>query len=120
MRWRLPAIGRSAGLLAFAMLLGVACASPTLPLPPPELPSQTSLDADHIVLSAGCGGAEANAIILILNENPMLRADQAVSGTIASPCGQWDAVVYAHSGDQLDISQQADALSSPDTIYRVR
>ncbi len=121
MPWRLPAIGRSAGVLALATLLGLACASPTLPLPPPELPSQTSgADADHIILSADCGGAEANAILVIVNENPTLRGDQAVSGSIASPCGKWDAVVYGHLGDRLDISQQAFGLSSPDTFYLVR
>jgi hypothetical protein len=118
---RLPATGRSAGVLALAMLLGLACASPTLPLPPPELPTQTvGVDADHIVLSADCGGAEANAIILIVNENPTLRGDQAVSGSIASACGKWDAVVYAHMGDRLDIVQQAFNLTSPDTFYLVR
>ena len=118
---RLPAIRRSAGVLAVATLLGLACASPTLPLPPPELPDQTAgLDADHIILSADCGGAEANAIIVIVNENPTLHGDQAVSGSIASPCGKWDAVVYAHMGDRLDIVQQALNMTSPDTSYLVR
>jgi hypothetical protein len=121
MPWRLPAIGRLVGLPALAMLVGLACASPTLPLPPPELPSQSQgVDADHIVLSTDCGGAEANAVIVIVNENPTLRGDQAVSGSIASPCGKWDAVVFAHTGDRLDILQQADNLSSPDTMYQVR
>jgi hypothetical protein len=120
---RLLAIGRS-GVPVFAagaLGLALACASPTLPLPPPEIPSQAEgTDADHIVLSAGCGGAEPSAIIVILNENPALRGDQAVSGTLASPCGQWDAVVYAHAGDTLAITQESGNLTSEDAIYTVR
>jgi hypothetical protein len=120
---RLLAIGRSGvpAFVAVALGLAFACASPTLPLPPPEVPSQTEgADADHIVLSAGCGGAEGSAVIVILNENPALRGDQAVSGSLASPCGQWDAVVYAHTGDTLAITQESGDLTSQDLIYTVR
>jgi hypothetical protein len=121
MPWRLSATGRSAGVLALAMLLGVACESPTLPLPPPELPTQSAgPDADHILLSAGCGGSEANAVILIVNENPALRGDQAVSGAVASACGKWDAVVYAHFGDRLSITQQEDNQLSTGVTFQVR
>lgn len=121
MPWRLPAIGRLVGVPTLAILSGFACASPTLPLPPPELPSQSQgVDADHIVLSTDCGGAEPNAIIVIVNENPTLRGDQAVSGSVASSCGKWDAVVFAHTGDRLDLFQQADNLSSQEATYQVR
>jgi hypothetical protein len=121
MPWGLSAAGRSAGVLTLAMLLGFACASPTLPLPPPELPSQSAgPDADHIILSADCGGAEANAVILVTNLNPALRGDQAVSGAVASACGKWDAVVYAHFGDRLRIVQEEENVVSDAVTLQVR
>jgi hypothetical protein len=96
-----------------------ACASPTLPLPPPEAPTQSEgVDADHITLTAGCGGAEGGALILIINENE--APDRAVGGSEANACGAWDASVLAHSGDTLDITQEAGSLSSGATTYVVR
>ena len=57
---RLRVVGPFAAL--FASSWRVACASPTLPLPPPEAPTQTAgPDADHVKLSAACGGAEGGA-----------------------------------------------------------
>jgi hypothetical protein len=115
------ALGRFAKVLALTFLLGLACASPTLPLPPPELPTQTlGVDADHITLSAGCGSVESDAIVLILNENPALQGDKAVSGSVASDCGQWDASVFAHTGDVLEITQLSGAMTSPETLLHVR
>ena len=97
----------------------VACASPTLPLPPPESPMQTEgVDAAHITLTAGCGGAEGGALIIIINQNE--PPDQAVGGSEANNCGAWDASVLAKSGDTLNISQQAGTLSSTATTYLVR
>jgi hypothetical protein len=111
-----------APLATVAVVWCVACASPTLPLPPPEAPMQTSgVDADHIKLSAGCGGAQASADIFIINQTLETTArDQAVSGSIADACGAWDASVLAHTGDVLAISQEAGTLGSDPTIYTVR
>jgi hypothetical protein len=108
--------------MALAMLCALACESPTLPLPPPEAPTQTEgTDADHIKLTAGCGGAQGGADIFIINQTLETTArDQAVSGSIASACGAWDANVFAHSGDVLAISQEAGTLASDATIYMVR
>jgi hypothetical protein len=95
-------------LLVAGSLLGcvTACASPTLPLPPPEEPTiGPGLDADHIRLRVGCGGAVGGAVIVILNTNTAVPGDEAVSGAVASDCGAWDATAYAHNGDFLDITQ---------------
>ncbi len=114
---RARVIGPFAALLA--TLLAVACASPTLPLPPPEAPTQSEgVDAEHVKLSAGCGGAEDGALIIIVNQNA--APDQAVGGALASDCGSWDASVLAHSGDQLSITQESGTLSSLETLYKVR
>ena len=118
---RPPAPGRFAYVLALPLLLALACASPTLPLPPPDLPTQTlGVDADHIALRAACGSAEPDAVIVIINENLTLRGDQAVSGSIADGCGQWDSSVYAHAGDVLQITQVANSMTSPETLVHVR
>jgi hypothetical protein len=95
----------------FALVL--SCASPTLPLPPPSLPSiapsstpgKFHLSSDH--------GAEPNAIILIYNRNPSVPLDQRVSGAQADAVGTWDADVQASAGDYLDISQEFGTTRSP-------
>jgi hypothetical protein len=109
MRWLLP--------LLFLAPAG-ACASPTLPLPPPEAPTlEAGADIDHIKLVAMCGGAEPNAVIVIINLNPAVPGDMAVSGAIADGCGAWDAVVYAHHGDTIDITQEfGETRSLPESV----
>ena len=115
---------RSAGWSAAAigLLCAVACASPTLPLPPPEAPTQTpGVDAAHVHLSAGCGGAEAGADIIIINQTQELaKPSQAGVVSLASGCGAWDAEVLARTGDTLSISQESDNNASTATIYMVR
>jgi hypothetical protein len=110
----LPAVG------CFLTLLAAACASPTLPLPPPETPDLgVGTDSDHVKLSSPCGGASPSSIIVIVNTNTAVPDDQAVSGAIANTCGAWDANVYAHTGDFLDITQQiGDEISQP-LIFQV-
>jgi hypothetical protein len=101
--------------LAFALL--VACASPTLPLPPPSLPSiGASSVPGHYRLTSD-RGAEPNALIIIFNRNPSLPRDQRVSGTQADEHGTWDADVPASPGDYIDVSQEFDTTrSAPVTV----
>jgi hypothetical protein len=102
---RLPAVGRFVGLLALPMAVALACASPTLPLPPPEAPEiLAGMDADHVELVSGCGGAEDDAMIYIVNQNLSAVPPGAVAR--ATDCGAWNAQVYAHKGDVLDITQE--------------
>jgi hypothetical protein len=83
------------------------CESPTLPLPPPALPAVApGPDANHVKLVSTCGGAEPNAVIVIVNSSPAVPPDEAVGGSISNGCGAWDAVVYAHVGDYLEITQE--------------
>jgi hypothetical protein len=103
----------------YALLASLAaCLSPTLPLPPPESPTvEAGTDADHIKLVAGCGGAESDAVIVIVNTNPAVAGDMAVSGARADSCGAWDALIYAHSGDTIDITQEfAETRSTPAVV----
>jgi hypothetical protein len=110
---RLPAVG-------LFVALAVACASPTLPLPPPEEPTiGPGVDADHVKLSVACGGAEAGALIVIVNQNQAVPDDEQVSGAVVSDCGAWDAMPYAHAGDFLDITQQIGTQVSQPLVLQI-
>jgi hypothetical protein len=105
-------------LWGLALLSGaLACASPTLPLPPPVAPTVETTDAAHVKLVAGCGGALPQATIVVINRRASLPGDQAVSGAIADGCGAWDANVVAQRGDLLDITQESGTdISAPVTV----
>jgi hypothetical protein len=99
--------------------LALACASPTLPLPPPLQPtiSPVSGQTDYVKLTAPCSGAEGGATIVIENTDTSLPDDERIGGSIASSCGSWDATVYARSGDALNITQQVGTeVSSPEVV----
>jgi hypothetical protein len=71
-------------------------------------------DADHVdLLQNLCGGAEANSLIIIENQNPALTGDEVGAVTRADSCGRWNAEVYAHNGDVLEIWQEDGTSSSP-------
>ena len=54
---------------------------------------------------------------MVVNENPSVPLDLAVGGALTSKCGSWDAVVYAHHGDVLDVTQEVNGtVSIPRTI----
>ena len=97
--------------------LAIACASPTLPLPPPEEVSVgAGLDADHVVLTGLCGGTPRNVFVVIINaggSNVPVPLDQAVGGARTDPtCGKWDSTVFAHSGDLLSVTYDEDEVVS--------
>jgi hypothetical protein len=105
----------------FALVL--ACASPTLPLPPPLAPTiSAGPDADHVKLVATCNVSERNVPILVITEamgGASVPLDQAVGGALTDPtCGSWDAIVYAHTGNALVITYQLDGqISQPTIVY---
>ena len=105
------------GSLLFVLL---GCISPTLPLPPPGRPTlEPASDVDHITLVGDPGTAQPNAIIVIVNSNPQVPNDLAVSGSRADVAGAWRAVVFAHKGDVLNITQEFGTTRSPPTAVQV-
>lgn len=85
-------------------LLGPACASPTLPLPPPSVPTiGPGPMAGQVHLSAQCGGTQAGATVLVINDaQPTTKRDGV---TVSDSCGAWALDVYASSHDILQIQQ---------------
>jgi hypothetical protein len=94
--------------------LTLSCLSPTLPLPPPAIPSITTqgVPTGQVKLTS-VGGADPNAIIIIYNTDPNIPLDQRVGGAQADGMGNWDATVTAQPLDYLEISQQAGSQTSP-------
>jgi hypothetical protein len=106
--------------LALALAFGAAsCASPTLPLPPPSPPSISVSSVPGKIHLSSKNGAQPNAIIVIVNRNPTLAADQRVTGTEADETGTWDADVLATHGDVLDITEESGNTRSPSTTVQV-
>ena len=97
-----------------------SCLSPTLPLPPPEMPSASSGSTPGMVHLTSTKGAESNALIIIINTNTTLPNDQRVGGTFADNVGSWDANVYAVNGDTLHISQKFGNDESPYIAFTVK
>jgi hypothetical protein len=94
-----------------------ACASPTLPLPPPAVPTIVASTSPGKYHLSSERGAEPNAIIIVFNRNPAVPRDQRVSGAQADGGGTWDAEVIASAGDYLDISQEfGTTRSAPITV----
>lgn len=102
-------------MIAFA----VACASPTLPLPPPSVPSISQTDATHVTLSS-VRGVEANAIVVIYNRNPAVSLEERVSGVQADAEGTWTQTIFASDGDVVDITQEFGTTQSPPTTIQIQ
>jgi hypothetical protein len=100
-------------------LFVAACASPTLPLPPPAVPTVTPSTTAGKVHLASRNGAEANAIIVVVNKNPSVPLDQRVSGAQADGSGSWDCDAAASSGDVLEVTQEFESTRSPPVDVQV-
>jgi hypothetical protein len=104
--------------IALAAALLVACAAPTLPLPPPAIPNTSfaGLPAGEVELIGAPGSVEPNAIVFTYNTDPQLAAKHRVGGSQALGDGSWQAVIFGKSGDVVEVSQQGvDGEWSPAT-----
>jgi hypothetical protein len=107
-------------LVFVAVLVAGGCTSPTLPLPPPALPTITAGSEPNTFRLRSDKGALPNALIVSVNRNETLPREDRVRGTIADPQGSWELVVKAHVGDTVDISQEDGSIRSPTTTVELR
>jgi hypothetical protein len=112
---------RAALSLASVGALVVACTSPTLPLPPPAIPT---VETDGLptgkVKLVSVQGADPSAIIVTYNDDPKLPDDERVGGAQADENGSWDATIFASPGDSIEITQQEGLEISPDIIVQIQ
>jgi hypothetical protein len=106
------------------VLLG-ACLSPTLPLPPPSPPSESDgTEPNTIILT---GTAPPEAVILIVNNDPMFASTAQCNGALncqvtatrVDTAGNWMATVFAVKNDVLEISEQIGDEQSPSIDFSV-
>ena len=103
-----------------AFAAAIACAAPTLPLPPPAVPdvSTAGLPAGKVKL-ASVHGSEPNALIVTYNRNPGLPLDQRVGGAQADGSGTWDAIISATTGDVIDVTEEIGTTRSAPTTLQI-
>lgn len=100
-------------LVALALAMATACTSPTLPLPPPALPSVAVGSEPNTFRLKSDRGALPNALVIVVNRNPALSRDQRVEGTLADEEGSWELLIEATPGDVVDIAQEDGSTRSP-------
>jgi hypothetical protein len=104
--------------LALLVLGACACASPTLPLPPPSTPDIAPAANGQWTLSSK-RGVEGHAIVVIFNRNPDLPAADRVDGTQADADGNWEETITAGPGDVVDVTQEFGSTRSAPTTFRI-
>lgn len=96
------------------------CTSPTLPLPPPALPSITVGAEPNTFHLQSDRGALPNALIVVVNGNVSLPRHERVTGTLADDQGSWELDVPGFPGDVIDISQEDGTTRSPTTTVTLK
>jgi len=89
-------------------------------LPPPSIPEVASgPDADHVTLISPCGGVESGATVVVVNQNSSIPGDERAAASIADGCGAWTAVIFAHSGDWLEVWQESGTSTGTSVEFEV-
>jgi hypothetical protein len=97
----------------------LGCISPTLPLPPPNEPEVSPIDANGVVTLQGTAhSAEGGALVFSLNQR---TGEGAI--TTASNSGSWEMKIGLESpcvtGDQIVVWQQSSGKDSENVIVKV-
>ena len=103
---------------AACVAVSLACNSPTLPLPPPALPTVTDIANGTVHLSS-TKGVESNAIVVLYNRNPTVPLNKRVSGSQADGEGTWEQTIFASPGDVVDITQEFGSTRSTQTSVTI-
>lgn len=103
---------------AACFVVSAACNSPTLPLPPPALPTVTDVANGTVHLSS-TKGVEANAIVVLYNRNPTVPLNKRVFGSQADSEGTWEQTIFASPGDVIDVTQEFGSTRSSETSVTI-
>lgn len=106
-------------LVASVVALALGCTSPTLPLPPPALPTVSTGTEPNTFRLKSERGAIPNALIVIVNRNQSLPRTERVTGTLADEQGSWELDVRGSAGDIVDVSQEEGTTRSPATPVKL-
>ncbi|MFO0735766.1 MAG: hypothetical protein U0270_07800 [Labilithrix sp.] len=93
--------------------VAVACTSPTLPLPPPALPTISTSENPQAYHLKSERGSIGGALVIAVNRDTNLKPEERVSGTISDADGSWEMDVLGKPGDILDLSQESGSNRSP-------
>ncbi len=105
------------GLLVLA---AAACVSPTIPLPPPELPS-IARGSEPLTAHLVGRNVEPNAIIVVYNLNTGVPRERRVTGAQADEKGNWECDVrYAQEGEFVSVAQEVDGERSSARSFPLR
>jgi len=88
---------------SFVLLLALGCTSPTLPLPPPEAPTESAGADPQTVILVGAH-ATPGGLMIVVNENTNYATPAAAA--IVKSDGTWTATVNAVKNDVLQIYEQ--------------
>jgi hypothetical protein len=95
---------RFGAIFVLASTLALGCTSPTLPLPPPEAPSESAGTNPNTVVLVGAG-ATPGAFITIQNEDAQFTPAERSAGTLVDTQGSWTATLSAVKNDTLEITE---------------
>jgi hypothetical protein len=111
-RRRIFAAMRVSSLAAFAVLGGLSCAAPTLPLPPPTTPTVLAVGPELYRLR-GERSAEPLAIVILYKRDLSLPQSDRVDAAEADAEGSWEKTIHAKPGTLVDIWQESGSTRSP-------
>lgn len=109
--WQMTVLGRRGFILGLG-LLGVACLSPTLPLPPPSRPTVEGPNQQGLVTLEG--DVEGGSTVFAAN----MRSGE-IRGQFTGSDGHYRFEIPAEIGDELELWYQVGTTSSPSIVFTI-
>ena len=100
------------------LLVLLGCASPTLPLPPPAIPSVVVLEGGKVQMRS-VRGVEPNALVVLTNDRAGLTNAERAEAVFADDQGSWEETILASPGDVVEIVQEFGTSMSPPTTVQI-
>jgi predicted pyridoxine 5'-phosphate oxidase superfamily flavin-nucleotide-binding protein len=103
---------------SFVLLLVLGCTSPTLPLPPPEAPTESAGTDPQTVVLVGAGESPT-AFIVVENTDTQTFPTQPVAAAIVKEDGTWTVTIQAIKNNQLEITEYIGSEASQTLDFTV-